>query len=482
MLIKNKIFQIAVLLLSLLLMNSSLQAEEFNIEAKEISVDKKNNIVTGKGSVVVTDQDGITVKADKIIYERSKEFLTAEGSVEVFDADNNLLTTDKATYDKTNEIINTFQNSKANLKGGYELVTDFIAYETINKIISSDKYSVLTDIEGNIVKLDMFQYQISKNLFSSVGNIRVIDKDKNRYFFKEFHVDTKKKEMIGSDVSVLLDKKTFGLSEENDPRFVSNDIYLTKNKSTMSKGVFTVCKNRGEDKCPPWSLKAKKISHDKTKKTIYYDHAVLKFYEVPIFYFPKFFHPDPTVKRQSGFLAPFFTDSTSIGTGFGLPYFWAISHDRDLTFTTKTYSNENILFLNEYRQAFRNGFLILDTSYTEGYQSISSTKTKGSRNHIFANLDLELSNEKDYDSSLSVEVQRTSNDTYFRIHDVNTSLVDSSDTNLTNKIAYNYSKKNMFLNISSTIYEDLRKSSDRYEFFLPNILYGNTFFTEKFGT
>ena len=482
MLIKNKIFQIAVLLLSLLLMNSSLQAEEFNIEAKEISVDKKNNIVTGKGSVVVTDQDGITVKADKIIYERSKEFLTAEGSVEVFDADNNLLTTDKATYDKTNEIINTFQNSKANLKGGYELVTDFIAYETINKIISSDKYSVLTDIEGNIVKLDMFQYQISKNLFSSVGNIRVIDKDKNRYFFKEFHVDTKKKEMIGSDVSVLLDKKTFGLSEENDPRFVSNDIYLTKNKSTMSKGVFTVCKNRGEDKCPPWSLKAKKISRDKTKKTIYYDHAVLKFYEVPIFYFPKFFHPDPTVKRQSGFLAPFFTDSTSIGTGFGLPYFWAISHDRDLTFTTKTYSNENILFLNEYRQAFRNGFLILDTSYTEGYQSISSTKTKGSRNHIFANLDLELSNEKDYDSSLSVEVQRTSNDTYFRIHDVNTSLVDSSDTNLTNKIAYNYSKKNMFLNISSTIYEDLRKSSDRYEFFLPNILYGNTFFTEKFGT
>ena len=129
MLIKNKIFQIAVLLLSLLLMNNSLQAEEFNIEAKEISVDKKNNIVTGKGSVVVTDQDGITVKADKIIYERSKEFLTAEGSVEVFDADNNLLTTDKATYDKTNEIITTFDNTSLELLNqGYKLLGKNISY------------------------------------------------------------------------------------------------------------------------------------------------------------------------------------------------------------------------------------------------------------------------------------------------------------------------------------------------------------------
>ena len=30
----------------------------------------------------------------------------------------------------------------------------------------------------------------------------------------------------------------------------------------------------------------------------------LKIYDVPILYFPRFFHPDPTVKRQSGFLMP----------------------------------------------------------------------------------------------------------------------------------------------------------------------------------
>ena len=64
---------------------------------------------------------------------------------------------------------------------------------------------------------------------------------------------------------------------------------------------FLLFVNKKKDKCPPWILQAKKITHDKIKKTIYYEHATLKVYDIPIFYFPKFFHPDPTVKRQSGF-------------------------------------------------------------------------------------------------------------------------------------------------------------------------------------
>ena len=35
----------------------------------------------------------------------------------------------------------------------------------------------------------------------------------------------------------------------------------------------------------------------------------LKIYDFPVLYFPKFFHPDPTVKRQSGFLPPSFNNS-----------------------------------------------------------------------------------------------------------------------------------------------------------------------------
>ena len=51
-------------------------------------------------------------------------------------------------------------------------------------------------------------------------------------------------------------------------------------------------------------LKAEEIVHDKNKKIINYKNAWLEIYDKPVIYFPKFFHPDPTVKRQSGFLIP----------------------------------------------------------------------------------------------------------------------------------------------------------------------------------
>ena len=482
MLIRNKKKKFIIYFLILFLFNFNLAAEEFNISAKEILIDKENEILIGIGSVKAVDSEGKIITSDKITYKKSMEFILAEGNVIITDIEGNILKSDKATYDKINEIIITSKNTELILIEGYNLVTKSISYNTNEKVLSSNNNSIFTDNDGNIVETNMFQYHIKNNLFSSVGEIKIVDINKNKYFFKELHVDTKKKEMIGSDVSVILDQENFGVSKKNDPRFVANDIFISKNISTLSKGVFTVCQKKGE-KCPPWTLKAKKISHDKIKKTIYYEHATLKVYDIPIFYFPKFFHPDPTVKRQSGFLAPFFTNSTNLGMGFALPYYLAISENKDLTFSPKIYTKENILLLNEYRQAFKNGFLTLDTSYTKGYKNASTTKTSGSRNHIFANLDINFIEDDSYQKNLSVKAQRTSNDSYFRKHDINTALVKAENTTLENEIKYTFAKDDMYLNVAANVYQNLRekKKSDQYEYILPNIMYGKTFFTEKFG-
>jgi len=462
--------------------NIKLYADEFNITAKEILIDKENKAVIGTGVVEALDSDGNIVNADKITYQKSNEFLLAEGNVKITDKNGNILLSAKATYDKFGELITTFEKTELILNEGYSLLSKNIHYNIGKKILSSNESSIFKDSDGNIIETSMFQYDIEKNLFSSVGKIKIVDMLKNKYFFKEIHVDTKRKEMIGSDVSVILDQENFGVSKDSDPRFVANDIFVSENKTKLSKGVFTVCKLR-ENKCPPWSLKAKSISHDKLKKTIYYDSATLKIYDIPIFYFPKFFHPDPTVKRQSGFLAPFFTNSTNLGIGSATPYYWAISKNKDITFTPKFYTKENALFLNEYRQAFKNGFLTLDTSYHDGYNNTSLTKTSGSRNHIFAKLDLNFEENENYTSSLNLKMQQTSNDTYFRVHDIKTSLVDPENTTLENEIKYSFSKPDMYIDIQTSIFEDLRKekSSDRYEYVLPNIMYGKNFFSEKFG-
>ena len=480
--IKNKKNHIVICLLSFFLFISNLNAEEFDIIAKEIVIDKENEIIVAKGSVQAKDSEGKLIYADKITYEKSREFLLAEGKVKITDNEGNILKTDKATYDKINEKIVTYDYTELILKEGYKLISKNISYNVTKKILLSDENSIFTDIDGNIIKTTMFQYDIANNLFSSIGNIKILDIKKNKYFFKEIHIDTKKKEMIGSDISVVLDQQNFGVSKKSDPRFVANEIFVSKNKTILSKGVFTVCRKR-DSECPPWSLKAKKITYDKVKKNIYYEHATLKVYNVPIFYFPRFFHPDPTVKRQSGFLFPSFTNSTSMGGGFTLPYYWAINNDKDLTFTPKYYASENILFLNEYRQALKNGYFTLDTGYTEGYKNTSKIKTDGSRNHIFANLDLNLNQDESYESKLAFTFQSTSNDTYFRNHSINTALVNSENTTLENEIKYSFAKDSAYLNITGTMYENLRtKTNSRYEYILPNIMFGKTFFTEKFGS
>ena len=75
----------------------------------------------------------------------------------------------------------------------------------------------------------------------------------------------------------------------------------------------------------------------------------MKLYDKPVFYFPKFFHPDPTVKRQSGFLIPSIATSTNSGNSLSIPYFNALADNKDFTFSPRIYFNNDILVQNEYR-------------------------------------------------------------------------------------------------------------------------------------
>ena len=108
-------------------------------------------------------------------------------------------------------------------------------------------------------------------------------------------------------------------------------------KSEFIKSAFTICDYRENDKCPPWEIKASKMLHDKEKKTVFYDNAIIKFYDIPIFYLPKLNHPDPTVQRRSGFLPPSFSDTKNLGTSVSIPYYVAIDRDKDFTFTNKLF-------------------------------------------------------------------------------------------------------------------------------------------------
>ena len=45
-----------------------------------------------------------------------------------------------------------------------------------------------------------------------------------------------------------------------------------------------------------------------------------------------------------------------------------------MTFTPKIYAKENLLVLHEYRHAFKDSFLILDSGYTKGFKKTNKFK------------------------------------------------------------------------------------------------------------
>ena len=113
-------------------------------------------------------------------------------------------------------------------------------------------------------------------------------------------------DFIASGTKIKVHKDIFDNSE-NDPRLIGVSSSKKGNITIVNKGVFTSCKDN--DDCPPWLIQSEEIKHDKNKKQLIYKNALLKVYNIPVFYLPKFFHPDPTVKRQSGILRPVLNES-----------------------------------------------------------------------------------------------------------------------------------------------------------------------------
>ncbi len=81
----------------------------------------------------------------------------------------------------------------------------------------------------------------------------------------------------------------------------------------------------------------------------------MEFYGVPVLYIPYFSQPDPSVKRQSGFLTPTLMSSTELGQQAEIPYYWAISPDKDVTLIPRFTTKEGTVYQGEYRQRFEDG-------------------------------------------------------------------------------------------------------------------------------
>ena len=233
----------------------------------------------------------------------------------------------------------------------------------------------------------------------------------------------------------------------------------------------------------PLEYTSKKIEHNSAKKTIYYDNAVIKIYDFPIFYFPRLSHPDPTVDRRSGFLIPSGYDNSNLGFGINIPYYFDLGKDKDFTLTPRFYANENPLFNTEYRQNFKDTDLRVNFGFTEGYKSVSNKKLPGSKKYFFSKLNKKLLSESNTKSNLELNIQQTNSDNFIKAFGIDTPLVNKDDNILENSLKFDFSDESSFFGLNVSAFENLSlKENKKYEYLLPYITFDKSLdIDDKYG-
>ena len=434
--------------------------KNLEIYADKIVYEKNQQIITANKKVKAFDLNkNLEIYADKIVYEKNQQIITANKKVKAFDLNKNLeIYADKIVYEKNQQIITANNNAKAIFEKNKKVTANKFEYNVTKNILNAkEKVKAIDEINNNVVLADELTYfdfskkiisrgktfakikedfaidgknliyELEQNQITSNYKTKINDNKNNQVyllekfnfsineeilkaenlfiitnynlpksdkFFSDAIIDLKNQKFSGRDAEINIHKNIFDNST-NDPRIKAVSAKGNKEKTKLNKAIFTSC-NKNQ-KCPAWSIKADKIEHDKERKQITYKNAILNIYDVPVLYFPKFFHPDPSVKRQSGLLKPEFNNSNILGSSITLPYFNAISGKKDLTFKPTLFDNNTKIAQLEYRQANKYSSFITDIGFVNNFKS-NTTKDSKNLSHFFGKFNLDL-NFEDFNTS-----------------------------------------------------------------------------------
>ncbi len=121
---------------------------------------------------------------------------------------------------------------------------------------------------------------------------------------------------------------------------LTNDATITAEYAKRRDGYLTVFDHVTYTRCkscvtttgaPLWEIRSAEVTYDEKKHTIYHRDATFEFLGLPVFWTPYLSHPDPTVKRRTGFLIPSYSYSSAFGFGAEIPYFIDLAPNYDLT-------------------------------------------------------------------------------------------------------------------------------------------------------
>ena len=441
-----------------------IKADTIFFDAKNIQIEEEGNIIYSlKGTAKIPNQK-IIVEGDRSRYDKSISELVIVGNVKFFDNLNDVyIESEKAIYNEIENTILTKGETFIKVENKYEVFSQDVLYDrNLMEVLSTSDTKVYDDMNNIYNFKDGFLFNTIQEIISS-KRTNIIDRDNNSYLFEKAKVNLKTKELAGKEVRVDFIDDFFG-NENNDPILKGKSTTSNEENTTIHKAVFSTC-NIENKKCRGWELQSDEFIHNKVDRLFEYKNSWFKVFNQRVFFLPYFNHPDPSVKRKSGFLTPVFSSSDSLGRAINIPYFLVLSNSKDMTLNPRMYSDNDFILQSEYRESLENSELIADFRFKRD--------EKNTNTHTF----IELTGKINDNTLYELELQNVTNDNYLKIHDfkgiqdTNILMQNINPSSLTSFFKIDKEiDKNTQLKTSVRMYESLSETNDndKYQYIFPD--------------
>lgn len=323
---------------------------------------------------------------------------------------------------------------------------DQITYDETLDVVTASGHVEISHNE-RVLLADTISYNLRTEVVTASGNISLLEPSGEIIFADYVEMTGDLREGFVRDIRILLTDRS---------RMAATDATrVGGSRTVMRNAVFSPCELCPEDptRAPLWQLKAERVIHDQEERTISYQNAWMEFFGVPVAYTPYLEHPDPTVDRKSGFLAPTVGSSSALGGTLQVPYFWAIGPDKDLTVAPIITTEQGVVMTGEYRHLLRDGELQLAGSGTiaDRTEDDGTVDEDVVRGHVdsWGRFDINETWRWGFD------VNRSSDRTYLRRYNL-----DNNERTLTSDIFVEGFRGRNYMAVNNFFYQGLRETDD----------------------
>ena len=327
---------------------------------------------------------------------------------------------------------------------------DDVIYNRDSDIVIAEGRVEVAQAE-RVLLADRVSYNARTGIVSASGNVSILEPNGDVIFAEQVELRDDLREGFIAGIGVLM---------ADGSRLAANTARRTADERTvMTRAVYSACplycplEGGGPERAPLWQFKAARVVHDQKAKRIVYRDAVLEFGGFPVAYTPFFSHPDPTVDRKTGLLAPTYGSSGPLGLKVEAPFYIALAPHRDVTITPLITSKEGGVLSAEYRERTGAGRFELRGSITRATRRDESNVElpgKDTRGHVeaFGRFDLDDTWRWGFD------LARATDDTYLRRYDIS-----SQDTLTTNVFAEGF-RGRAYASANTYFFQGLRAADD----------------------